>query len=153
MHYDGLLRVPLIARGPGVVADTVVEEPVSTIDLGPTLYDYANCDADLIQHGQSLRGLMEGKPETRDCARSEWELLPTRAGVALSLRVVRTKTHKLTLDLNSGAGELYDLVKDPNEMHNRFDDPDFKELRYELEALINARAKDETDLREQVGLA
>jgi len=60
---------------------------------------------------------MEGKSEHRDCARSEWELLPTRAGVALSLSVVRTKTHKLTLDSNSGAGELYDLVNDSNEMH------------------------------------
>ena len=36
---------------------------------------------------------------------------------------MRTKTHKLTLETNSGAGELYDLVNDPKEMDNRFGDP------------------------------
>jgi len=40
MHYEGLLRVPLIARGPGIVKNAIVEEPVSTLDIGPTLYDY-----------------------------------------------------------------------------------------------------------------
>lgn len=153
MHYDGLLRVPLIARGPGVSANAVVEEPVSTIDLGPTLYDYARCDATLDQHGQSLRNLMEGKLETRDFARSEWELLPTRAGVALSLGVVRTKTHKLTLDSQSGAGELYDLVNDPDEMQNRFDDPDFSVIQKELETMLESRASDQKELQVQVGLA
>jgi len=29
--------------------------------------------------------------------------LPTRAGVPLSLRTIRTKTHKMTVDLQSGA--------------------------------------------------
>ena len=33
IHYDGLLRVPLIVRGPGVPAGVVVDEPVGTIDL------------------------------------------------------------------------------------------------------------------------
>lgn len=153
MHYDGLLRVPLITRGPGVAANAVVEEPVSTIDLGPTLFDYANCKPALNPHGQSLRNLMEGRTEERQCARSEWELLPTRAGVALSLRVVRTRTHKLTIDRISGAGELYDLVNDPHEMNNRFDDPAYGTIQQALNAMIDARPADEQELRTQVGLA
>lgn len=68
------------------------------------------------------------------------------------MRVVRTKTHKLTLDSNSGAGELYDLVEDPNEMHNRFDDASYSANRDELITMIKARAADETGQREQVGL-
>jgi len=153
MHYEGLLRVPLIVRGPGIVANAVVEEPVSTLDIGPTLYDYANCEASLTQHGTSLRRLLEGEQEIRECARSEWELLPTRAGVALSLRVVRTKTHKLTMDLESGTGELYDLVEDPHELHDRFNDPAYAGVRSELEELISKRPKDERGLNTQVGLA
>ena len=39
----------------------------------------------------------------------------------LSLRTVRTKTHKLTVDLRSGAGELYDLASDPEEVRNLLD--------------------------------
>ena len=46
----------------------------------------------------------------------------SRCGVDLWLRTVRTKRHKLTLETNSGAGELYDLANDPQEMDNRFGD-------------------------------
>jgi arylsulfatase A-like enzyme len=147
------LRVTLITRGPGVAANAVVEEPVSTIDLCPTLFDYADCKPALTPHGQSLRKLMEGQPEERECARSEWELLPTRAGVALSLRVVRTKTHKLTLDRISGDGELYDLVQDPHELNNRFNDPAYASVQKGLKAMLDARPYDQQALRTQVGLA
>ena len=47
----------------------------------------------------------------------------------LQLRTVRTKTHKCTFDLDSGAGELYDLMNDPEEMVNRFDDPAYAKTR------------------------
>ena len=63
----------------------------------------------------------------------------TRCGVGLQLRTVRTKTHKCTFELGSGAGELYDLVNDPAEMHNRFDDPAYRIVRNQLEALMRAR--------------
>lgn len=43
--------------------------------------------------------------------------------MGLKLRIVRTKTHKCTFELASGAGELYDLINDPGEMDNRYDDP------------------------------
>ena len=52
---------------------------------------------------------------TRDFAFSEWDLRASRCGVDLGLKTVRTTTHKLTLETNSGAGELYDLAKDPTE--------------------------------------
>lgn len=153
MHYEGLLRVPLIARGPGIVPDVVVSEPVSTLDIGATLFDYAATTPQLKQHGTSLRPLLEGQAQERRYARAEWELLPTRAGVALSLQVVRTKTHKLTLDLQSGDGELYDLVKDPNEMHNQFNADAYADIQAELVAMIHEREPDARGLQTQVGLA
>ena len=64
MHYEGLLRVPLIVRGPGVPAATVNGDPVSTLDLSSTLLDYAGVEPMLRQHGSSLRGLIEsGSPD------------------------------------------------------------------------------------------
>ena len=59
----------------------------------------------------------------RDYAFNEWELHPNRAGVQLSLRCVRTKTHKLTWEALTDSGELYDLANDPQEMDNRWNDP------------------------------
>ena len=84
---------------------------------------------------------------------NEWELHPNRVGVALSLRTVRTKTHKLTVDANSGAGEMYDLVADPGEMRNIFDDPTAAETRRLLESYLAQRPDDAGPIREPVGTA
>jgi len=153
MHYEGLLTVPMIASGPGVAADAVVTEPVSTIDISPTLFDLADCAPQLTQHGESLAPLMCGENAPREFARAEWELLPTRAGVALSLQVVRTETHKLTVDEISGAGEMYDLVNDPHELKNVFEDDGYIEVRKELEAMIAMRPDDKMPIQTQVGAA
>jgi len=154
MHYEGLLRVGLIVRGPGVGAGAVVEDPVSTLDLGATFCDYANTPPLVDQHGVSLRPFLEQRAASRDFAYNEWELLPSRAGVQLSLRTVRTRRHKLTVDLRSGAGELYDLADDPHEMENRFDDPAYAGVQAELVGMINARPDDaRPELSTQVGAA
>ena len=108
MHYEGLLRVPLIMRGPGIGAGAINDNPVSTMDLATTFADYGKAEPLLPQNGSSLRPLLESGTD-RDYARNEWDLLPTRAGVQLSLRTVRTRTAKMTKDLISGAGEMYDL--------------------------------------------
>lgn len=152
MHYEGLLRVPMIVKGPGVPAGKRVDEPVSTLDLGPTFFDYGGAEPLQAQHGQSLRPLIEGAG-TREFAMNEWDLLPTRAGVALSLRTVRTRRHKLTVDLISGAGELYDLRADPYELENLFDAPSAAGVKAELMAMIERRPDDCRPQQVQVGMA
>ena len=152
MHYEGLLRVPLLVRGPGVRAGAVTDQPVSTLDLGPTMFDCAGAEPLQTQHGTSLKPLFEADA-TRDFALNEWELLPTRAGVALSLRTVRTRTHKMTVDLASEAGELYDLVNDPDEMTNLYDAPNAAPIRAELMEMINTRPDDAIGNQVQVGMA
>ena len=102
----------------------------------------------------SLRPLLEGRAETRPVAYSEWHVHPSRCGVALKLRTVRTKTHKCTFELDSGAGELYDLVNDPEEMVNRFDDPAYASVRRELHEMMLARPGEIRDpLPEPIGMA
>ena len=152
MHYEGLLRVPLIMRGPNIDAGRVYEEPVSTLDLSATFMDYAATSPQLDQHGKSLRPVLENG-ETRVFALNEWELLPTRAGVALSLQTVRTKSAKMTIDALSGAGELYALSEDPDELVNQFDNPDYTELKAELMAMIKSRPEDRREIQKQVGMA
>jgi hypothetical protein len=99
-----------------------------------------------------LKPLVEADA-SRDFAFSEWDLRASRCGVDLWLRTVRTKTHKLTLETNSGAGELYDLVNDPQEMDNRFGDPGVKTAQRELEDMIASRPKDQVAPLPQVGMA
>ena len=153
MLYEGLLRVGCIARGPGINAGQIVQEPVSTLDLAPTLLDYAGVASAQALHGQSWRPLAEGKPQTRSCALSEWDLRASRCGIDLNLRTVRTATAKLTLEVLSGAGELYDLVNDPHEMDNRFDDPGCRVLQQELTDMLRERPDDAIPPQPQVGMA
>ena len=143
----------MAARGPGIPAGDVVDEPVSTLDLATTFYDYANAEPTSVQHGQSLRKLVEGGTESRDFAYCEWDLRPSRSGVSLKLRTARTKTAKLTLEESSGAGEMYDLANDPHEMDNLFDDPGHAALRRELTDMIRSRPDDMIPLKTPVGMA
>ena len=152
MHYEGLLRVPLLVRGPGVRAGAVSDQPVSTLDLGSTLFDCAGAEPLQTQHGTSLKPLLEGDA-TRDFALNEWELLPTQAGVALSLQTVRTRRRKMTIDHQSGAGELYDLQQDPDELMNLLDHPSAANIRRDLEAALATRPGGQRPNQAQVGMA
>ena len=141
MFYEGLLRVPLLLYGPGVLAGQVRDDPVSTLDLAATFGDFAGVPMPAAAHSRSLRPLLQGHGE-RDHALTEWRLGPARCGIALDLRGVRTRSAKLTLELGSGAGELYDLHDDPHEMVNRFDDPGYRGLRDELVQRLMSRPDD-----------
>ena len=67
---------------------------------------------------------------------------------------MRTKTHKCTFELGSGAGELYDLVNDPGEMSNVFDDPGYAKVKKELQDMMRARPGTvREDLPEPIGMA
>lgn len=145
MNYDGLLKVGLIMRGPTIPANERVDEPVSTLDLAATLNDWTGASALGPSHSQSLVPLVEDRNASREYAYNEWKLGAGRAGVALDLQCVRTKTHKLTLENSSGEGELYDLANDPHEMDNRWNDPGLKAIQSELRDMIRARPQDQMD--------
>ena len=135
-------------QGHGIPVGKVIREPVSTLDIAATIYDYAGVDVPGVLQSNSLRPLIDNDDVTRDVAYCEWTLSKIRYGVELELRTVRTKTHKLTLEEASGAGEMYDLVNDPDEMRNVFDNPAQAKQRKELEDMIRARPG---DVAEQMG--
>ncbi len=141
MFYEGLLRVGMILKGPGIPKNYICHDPVSNMDTAATLMDYADIPPTYSLHSKSLRPLIEQKGLSRDYAYGEWDLNPNHWGLDLKLRVVRTKQHKLTLELNSGEGELYDLKEDPHETTNLFEEN--VSFKRELEDMINSRPKDE----------
>ena len=152
--YEGMLRLGLIARGPGIEAGRSINEPISTVDLAATFLDYAGVSAERPLYARSLRPLLQGLAETRDFAYQEWDMAYLNGDPDLKLRTVRTKRHKLSLELATGAGELYDLGEDPDEMDNLFDDPGRAALRRELEDMIRSRPDDAMAPRlEQIGWA
>jgi arylsulfatase A-like enzyme len=135
MMYDGLLRVGLIMRGPGIAAGRVIGEPVSTLDLCSTIVDFAGTVPDGPSDSVSLRPLLQGDAG-RDFAYNEWDLRAGRVGVAMDLRTVRTGRYRMTQELKSQAGELYDLQEDPHEMVDRYGDPAYAAVQRELADMI-----------------
>ena len=153
--YEGVLRVGMILQGPGIPAGRVVGDPVSTLDLTPTFYDLTAVSGGDGLQGQSLIPLVTGEAGAgRSVAYNEWFVHKTRMGFDLDLRAVRTKTHKCTFEMISGAGELYDLANDPTEMRNLFDENDYRGVRDELEEMMRARPGPRLDtFPPQIGMA
>jgi arylsulfatase A-like enzyme len=129
VHYEGLLRVPLIVRGGQFTGGTVVDEPVGLVDLAPTIIGAA---------GFEVPGWMEGRPlldGPRPYVLTEND---HQAGFKLSLRTLTTKRHKITRYVGrEDLGELYDLQEDPYELVNLWDSTDCWPLRTELLALLD----------------
>jgi arylsulfatase A-like enzyme len=152
MAYEGLLRVGLLVRGPGVPKGKVVTAPVSTIDLPATFADYA---------GVSLgRRPPQPQPQAADRRRRRPRLLLLRMGPArLALRrrsVARHGAHgdaQAHLREQLGRGRALRPEDDPQEMDNRFGDPGVAKVQRELMDMIKSRPKDKVDPLPQVGMA
>ena len=139
--YEGLVRVPLVVSGSSIARDRQISEPVSLLDIAPTICALGEADEEGF-HGRKLNGFLNGGSDSRDHAYGEWDLDETRCGVALGLRMIRTQRFKMTFDLHSEAGELYDLESDPAEMDNVFDSRDYAAIRTELIRKIDERPDD-----------
>ncbi|MEP3278275.1 MAG: sulfatase-like hydrolase/transferase [Stappiaceae bacterium] len=149
MLYDGLLRVPFLMSGPSVPAGRVIDDPVSTLDLRATLSDLCTI-ATTTDNGSSLRGLLDGT-QARDFALNEWEVDADRSGIAMDLRTVRSDRHRMSVDMNTSTGELYDLQEDPHEMINLFEDATAKTARADLMDMIRSRPDDMIPAAPRVG--
>ncbi len=149
MLYDGLLRVPMIMAGPGVPEGHVVSDPVSTLDLRSTFADMADIAAE-DDDGNSLVGVLNGD-ESREYALNEWEVDAKRSGIDLDLRTIRTKRYRMSVDLITGAGELYDMNEDPEEMQDLWGDPAHKAAQAMLMELIQARPEPAIPAAPRVG--
>jgi arylsulfatase A-like enzyme len=128
IHYEALVRVPLIVRGPGFARRAVVDEPVGTIDLLPTLLHA--CGVPVPSSAQG-RPLLDGP---RDYVLTEDDMI---RGV-LAFRTLTTRRWRMTRDENDPeGGELYDLGEDPGELVNRWRDPSLRGVRGDLLAALD----------------
>lgn len=101
--YDELLRTPLILRGPGVPAATVVSDPVRLVDLAPTLLALAGIEPPDNFMGEDLGPVWAGKErQPRDVFAEK-----------IDLQVLIAAGYKIYSD-----GRLFDLQEDPTEQRD-----------------------------------
>jgi arylsulfatase A-like enzyme len=111
--HEATLRVPLVVAGPGVRRGVAPPQPVSLVDVMPTLLATLGVGAPAGVEGRDLRPLLSGgdlawTPEA-GYAESLYAML--HHGCA-PLRALRQERFKL---VSGTANELFDLVADPGE--------------------------------------
>ena len=103
--YDELLKVPLLILGEGVTGGRVVDRPVSSVDIAPTLLAFAGIEVPPHLAGTNLLA---------DTI-AERPIFSQYGGHRFA---IRSGSFKLIEDVEAGRAELYDLEKDPREQQD-----------------------------------
>jgi N-acetylglucosamine-6-sulfatase len=118
--YEPSIRVPLLARGPGIPHGLHLQQMVANVNLAPTILEAAHVKPGLVQDARSLWPLFRDPkvwfPEP---------LLLEGPGTSVSdmqFIGVRTPRYKY-VQWHDGEHELYDLATDPYELQNHYGDP------------------------------
>jgi choline-sulfatase len=137
--FEPSARVPLVVSAPGRLAPGRVREPVSLLDLAPTVLELAApAGADELARdmdGFSLGPLLDGRAARRpDSVASEY----LAEGVTSPAVMIRRGSHKFVC-CEGDPDQLYDLEDDPGELVNLADRPTHAELRREFRDGVAAR--------------
>ena len=136
---ESILVPCLISWPKKIPAGQEIDELVDHCDLFATLLEAAGAEVDEVTRteinspGESYLPMLRGTSEKpwRDAVFGEYG----------NARMIRTKEHKLILRYPGSTGqfpnELYDLVNDPRETKNVFDDADSSEVVEQLTARLN----------------
>jgi arylsulfatase A-like enzyme len=149
--YEESIRMPFLVRWPATIkAGSRVDAMGLNVDFAPTFLDVAGLPASPDMQGHSLAPVLRGQTPRgwRTSMYYRYYHDPghhnTRAHYG-----VRTKTHKLIYFWKKDQWELYDLVKDPQEMHNLYGQPAQATLTARLKtelARLKREAKDDDQL-------
>lgn len=149
LHYQSLIRVPLIWSDPTLASSGRSEALVSTLDIGETILHRAGLAAPNGTQGTSLLDLMAGRPTpTRDAVLIEDETQRAYLGFSrpIRLRTLVTREHRISLYGEDGVGELYDLAEDPHELTDLWHDPASQATRA---TLVDRLAREMLDLADR----
>ncbi|MFL6077048.1 MAG: sulfatase [Mycobacteriales bacterium] len=128
--FDTDIRVPLVVAGPGVAAGTTSAAAVENIDMAPTFERLAGGDVPDTVDGRSLVPLLHGgsaagwrtaglvEHHGPDTLANDPDKPDPGSGDPPSYEAMRTATYTYVEYTGDGSREYYDLVNDPNELHN-----------------------------------
>ena len=139
--YDESMKMPLVVKWPGVTkAGTANEDLVQNLDYAETFLEIAGADVPADMQGASLVPLLKGNTP-KDWRTSVYyhyyeypsvHMVPRHYGV-------RSEHYKLMRFYQFDEWEFYDLRNDPDELQNRYEDPQYAllvaQMKVELERL------------------
>src|SRR3954463_3315524 len=110
--YEWSARIPLVVRVPGAAA-RVVDDPVSLLDLAPTILDLVGARERLPMDGVSFAPLLYGESHPERAVLSEYHVEKVRAPCFMA----RRGRWKYVL-VHGHDEQLFDLERDPGEREN-----------------------------------
>ena len=150
--YEESIRMPFLVRWPAVIKPGTKSDAIAlNVDFAPTFLDVAGVAIPADLQGRSLLPVLRGRtpPEWRTAMYYRYYHDPgdhnTRAHYG-----VRTRTHKLIYFWKKDQWELFDLGKDPYELHNLYGERGLESLTADLKQQL---AKLKHDLRDDDQLA
>jgi arylsulfatase A-like enzyme len=153
--YDESFKTPLLIRWPNEIKPgTTEEEMVQNLDFAQTFLEAAQIEAPEDMQGESLMPLLKGESAkwNREAVYYHYYEYPSVHMVKRHYGIV-TKEYKLAhFYYDVDEWELYDRKKDPNELNNVYDDPEYAEVLKELKeklAQLRVQYKDSKELDEK----
>jgi choline-sulfatase len=126
--FEWAARVPMVFHAPGRFAPRRVSQPVSLVDILPTITDIAMNGKKPHQtgtlDGRSLLPLLEGLDEEN--SNTIFGEMLAEGAVAPLLMILRGR-HKYIYS-KPDPPQLFDLQDDPNELHNLADRQEYRKL-------------------------
>lgn len=142
--YDESFKTPLLIKWPGKIAPGIrSDEMVQNLDFAQTFLEAAGIPAPGDMQGESFMPLLLGNNEewTRDAVYYHYYEYPGFHMVKRHYGIV-TKDYKLAhfyYDIDEW--ELYDRKKDPLELNNVYDDPQYADVREKLKSELTELRK------------
>ena len=143
--YEESLRMPFMVKYPGKIkAGSVNEDIITNIDFAPTLLELAGISTTQKMQGTSFVPVLEGNTpkDWQDAMYYHYYEFPFWHHVQPHYGI-RTQRYTLAhFYYNIDVWELYDLEKDPSQVNNIYNNPNYAEVTAELkEKLKNLMIK------------
>lgn len=141
--YNESFKTPLLIRWPHTIKPGITnEEMVQNLDFAQTFLELAGVEAPSDMQGESLVPVFQGKAEkVRDAAYYHYYEYPSEHDVKRHYAIITPQYKLIHFYHDIDEWELYDRIKDPQEMKNVYNDPAYKEIRAQMHKdLIELRA-------------
>lgn len=137
LHYQGIIRVPFIWHDPSAPTGGQVDTGLaSSIDIAPTILARAGIQA---YNGIQGRDLHSSQSPEAVIIEEDSQRLMTGFNRPQRVRTVVTDQYRMSLREGEDWNELYDLVADPGETNNIYDEPEGTEARQTLTEIMLKR--------------
>ncbi|WP_339756067.1 sulfatase [Algoriphagus aquimarinus] len=129
--YEESFRTPLVMKFPKEIKPgATIKNLVQNLDFAPTFLDYAGLQVPKEMQGESFRKLVSGESkEWRDAVYYTYYEYPAEHSVKRHNGVATDRYKLIHFYYDVDEWELYDLEKDPREMNNVYDNPEYAEVR------------------------